>query len=189
MARRHGVTTNTEKRLVVDSGAVYKNYGEAGEALLGATRGGNVFTVEQEIREMPVDGAKGMVKGFRRITKVNAIIVANFVEMSKEILQLCLVGSDIADYPSTPGKTHDQITRALEIALGDYLTNIAIVGEVTGNDTYPVVCIIKNALGDGNCEIAHTDNDESVLGITFKAHFDSADLDDEPWEIRFPTIA
>ena len=75
MSRKHGVTTNTYKKLVIDSGAVYKNYGESGEALLGATRGGNTFTIEQEIRNMEVDGAKGSVKGFRRITAVNCIIV------------------------------------------------------------------------------------------------------------------
>ena len=189
MARQHGVTTDTYKNLVIDSGAVYKNYGEAGEALLGATRGGNTFTVEQEVRNMEVDGAKGPVKGFRRITNVTASITANFVEFSKEVLNLAMVGSDIADYPDTPSKTHDQITRALEIAIGDYLTNIAIVGEVTGNSTYPCVAIIKNVIADGNLEISHAPNDESVVAVTFKAHFDSGDLDDEPWEVRYPTIS
>ncbi len=188
MARQHGVTTNTYKKLVLDSGAVYKNYGESGEALLGATRGGNTFTIEQDIREMPVDGAKGKVKGMRRIIAVNPVIVANFVEISKEVLALALPGSSTADYPDTPSKTHDQITRALEIALGDYATNIAIVGEVSGNDTYPCVCLIKNVIAGENLELGMAPNDEAVQAVTFQAHFDSADLDAEPWAIRWPEI-
>ena len=48
MARYHGVTTETVKRLFVDAGAVYVNYDEPDERLLGATRGGNTFTIEQE---------------------------------------------------------------------------------------------------------------------------------------------
>jgi len=41
-----GVTTNTVKRFFVDAGAVYLNYGVEGEEkLLGATKGGNVFTI------------------------------------------------------------------------------------------------------------------------------------------------
>lgn len=190
MARRHGVTTDTYKKLIIDSGAIYKNYGEGGEALLGATRGGNTFTIETEYRIMEVDGAKGPVKGMRRITGVVVSIVANFLEISPTVLNLALPGSAVADYPVAPAdKTHDSVTRALAIAIGDYYTNVAIVGEVTGNATHPIVCLISNVIADGNLEIAHTDNDEGVIPVTFKAHFDTSDLDTEPWEIRFPTIA
>ena len=37
MARYHGVTTETVKRLFVDAGAVYLNYDETDERLLGAS--------------------------------------------------------------------------------------------------------------------------------------------------------
>lgn len=187
MARQHGITSNTYKRFIIDSGAVYKNYDESGEALLGATRGGNTFTMEQEIRDMPVDGAKGRVKGHNRITRVNAIIVANFLEVSADILNLAFPGSSVADFGSP--KTHDQVTRSLAIALSDYVTNIAIIGEVTGGAANANGIIIDNALVTENIEVGHVDNDESVLSLTFTAHFDPADLDTEPWRFRFPVIA
>ncbi|MCO4819783.1 MAG: hypothetical protein KC517_09175 [Bacteroidetes bacterium] len=188
--RQHGVTSDTYKKFYIDSGAVYKNYGESGELLLGATRGGNTFVIEQEIRDMPVDGARGKVVGGDRITNINAIITANFIEMSSVLMQLALPGSAVADYPVAPAsKTHDSITRALDIALTDYATNIAIVGEVTGNDTVGGVVILSNGLSDGNFELGFTDKDESVLAITFGARFDPSDLDTEPWEIRHPVIA
>jgi hypothetical protein len=189
MPRQYGITSNTYKKFIVDSGAAYLNYGEAGQTVLGATRGGSTFTIETEYRDMPVDGAKGAVKGGRRITMVNATLTVNLLELSATFMAKALPGSTVADYPATIGKTHDKITRGLAIALTDYATNVALVGEVTGNDTNPAVFLVKNALADGNFEIAMTDGEEPVLAITFKAHFDPSSMDTEPWEIRFPTIA
>jgi hypothetical protein len=187
MARQHGVTDWTTKRFVIDSGAVYKNYGETDQVLLGATRGGNTFTIEQEIRDMPVDGAKGPMMGARRIIKVTAKLTANFVEISPDILQLALPGSSAADYPDT-GSTHTEITRALQLSLADYSTNITLVGEVSGVDGKYIECGILNALADGNLEMAMADGDEAAPSITFTAHFDPTDLDTEPWFIRFPDV-
>jgi len=187
MARKHGVTANTYKKFIVDSGAVYLNYGESDESLFGATRGGTSFVIETEYRDMPVDGAKGPVKGSRRITAVNAILTANFVELSSALLSRILPGSAVADYGSP--KTHDEITRALAIALTDYATNVALVGEVTGNSTDAAEFIIDNALVDGNFELGLTDGEEPVLAAQFKGHFDPASMDAEPWTIRFPEIA
>jgi hypothetical protein len=183
MARRHGIVSDTYDRIVVDSGAVYKNYDETGEMLLGATRGGNTFTIETEYKVMEVDGARGPVKGGRRITNVTARIVANIVELSEDIFRLALPGSSAA--ATTPAPGQDGITRSLQISASDYCTNIAIVGDVSGSDE-PIICIIKNGLGDGNLEVSFVDKDESVVAVTFTGHFTPDDLDTEPWEIRYP---
>ena len=187
MARKHGITANTYKKLIVDSGACYLNYGESDESLLGATRGGSSFVIETEYRDMPVDGAKGPVKGGRRITSVNATLTVNFLEHSAALMSRVLSGSSIADYGSP--KTHDEITRALQIALTDYAANVALVGEVTGDSVNAAEFIIENALADGNFELAFADADEPVLSAAFKAHFDPSSMDAEPWTIRFPEIS
>ncbi len=187
MARQHGINSSTYDEFIIDSGKLYLNYGESGEAALGATRGGSTFAINTEYKDMLVDGAKGPTKGGRRITKVEAILTVNMVEFNSTVLSKALSGSDVADYPSTPAKTHDKITRALQLASTDYLTNVAIVGEVSGKTATYFVGIIKNALADGNLEISLVDNDESVLSIQFKAHFDPSAMDTEPWEIRWPT--
>ena len=62
MARKYGITENTYKKLIVDSGAVYLNYGEAGETLLGATRGGNTFTIETEYRDISSKGSDDWIR-------------------------------------------------------------------------------------------------------------------------------
>ena len=185
--KTHGITTETVKRLFLDAGAVYLNYGETEERLLGATNDGNTFTIEQDIREIEVDGARGPVKGLRRIIEVRAQVVANLLEMTADNLKTALAGSTMEDYPDGEEKTHDKISRKLTIADTDYIGNVALVGEISGSQE-PVICIIKNALVDGNFSIDTADKEEAGLEVTFTGHFDPADMDDEPWEIRFPVI-
>lgn len=182
----HGITTETVHRFLVDAGAVYVNLGEPDERLLGATRGGNAFVVEQDVREIPIDGAKGPVKGARRVIEVRARITANLIEMTAENFRLALAGADRANYPPLPApKTHDEITRSREVAADDYLTNVALVGRIAGQGQ-PFIGIIHNALADANLEITTSDRDEAGLQVRFTAHFDPAELEREPWAIRFP---
>lgn len=188
MARQHGINSSSYKEFIIDGGKLFFNYGEAGELAMGATRGGSTFAINTEYKDMPVDGAKGPVKGGRRITKVEAVLTVNMIEFNAALLAKALPGSAQADYPSTPAKTHDKITRSLTLALTDYITNVAIVGEVTGVSDKYFVGILKNVIADGNLEISFVDNDESVLSLQFKAHFDPAAIDTEPWEIRWPVI-
>lgn len=133
---------------------------------------------------MEVDGAKGPVKGGRRITKVVAKMEVNFIEITPALITLALPGSTTTEEPSV-APTHAEIKRALQLAAANYQDSIALLGEVSGSDR-PIVCILQNVLADGNFEIAATDNEESVLKIQFTAHFTPEDLDSEPWIVRFP---
>ena len=188
MARKHGVTSTTYTRFVIDSGAVYKNFGEAGETLLGATRGGNSFKIESEQRVMEADGARGRVKGGIRVVNFAASITCNFIELKRDLWPLMLPGVTVADYPATVGKTHDKYTRTADIASTDYVTNIAIVGNSTYSATNYVVVKLFNALSDGNLELAFTDKNEAAPAVTFMAHFDPSTLDTDPFEILCPII-
>ena len=188
MSRRHGINSNgpTYDRLVIDAGEVrigFNTVADPGD-ILAATRGGSTFTVETEYREMPVDGAKGPVKGGRRITKVTAKMVLNIVEWSGDLINKALPGSTVANHPSNK-PTHDKITRALQILAADYIDSVAILGEVSGS-AQPVVCVLRNALNTGNFEVGLVDNEESVAKLELTAHFDPDALDTEPWEIYYP---
>lgn len=187
--KTHGITRETVKNFIIDAGAVYyfsdEDYNTPENwKIMGATRGGNSFTIEQEIRAMEVDGAMGKVKGMDRIINVIPTIVANFIEMSPDQFLRALPGASAVDFPNEDS-THRKITRALEIALSDYIDNIALVGRVNGS-TQPFIGIIKNGLAEGNMEITTTHKDESVLAITFQGRFDPDALEEEPWEILYP---
>ncbi len=184
MSRYHGITENTYKRFVIDSGAVRRGYvSEADRGdLIGATRGGSTFTIEQEIREMPVDGAKGPVKGGRRITRVNVKLVANFIEWSTDMLLSMLPGST-----ESLSTDHDEITRDLQLSDSDYLSNVVIIGEVSDSSAAgPAILMVRNAIVDSSFEAALVDADETGLSVTFTGHFTTTDLDTEPWKILWP---
>lgn len=157
--------------------------------LLGATRGGNTFTIETEYKDIGFDGQRGPTKGARRITNVNAKMAVNLLEITTDVIKMALPGSSSVAYPASPGTaTHDQITRALQLALTDYKQNVTLIGTV-GDLTQPIILQIKNPIVDGNFELAATDKEEAVLALQFTGHFDPSDLDTEPWEIRRPLEA
>lgn len=187
MARQHGVTASTMTRFIIDAGAVYANYTVGvGGTLLGATRGGSSFKIETDIREMEVDGARGLVKGGSRIVGVTASITANFLELSDALLLYMNPAATSSDYG--PG-THDLMIRDADIATSDYITNIAIIGNSTHSATNYLMIILENALADGNFEVGMVDKEESVIPVTFTARFLPTDLETEPWKVYNPIIA
>ena len=188
MARRHGVTSQTIERILLGPGAVFKDYDVATGTgtLLGATRGGNVFTVTRTTRRMEIDGAKGPVKGLSRIVEDYATLQTNLIEITKDTLIDALGGATATDFPDTTGQTHDLIVPPAEFEVSAYVDNIAIVAEMKGK-TNPAVVLIKNALGDQGLTFTFpSDDDELVLQVTFTAHYDPDDLDTPPYEIYLP---
>lgn len=188
MARHHGITGDTYKRLIIDSGAVYTGFTGFSSlgTLLGATRGGNQLTLEQEIRDMEIDGARGPVIGSRRIVMLKASLTVNFIEHTLANLKRALVGSSSATFEVD----WDAITRGLVIADTDFLSDVTILGEISG-ETNAMAIKLDNVIADGNFELSFTDKEEGVIAVTFTAHFDPDDLeagtDTEPWTIYRPT--
>lgn len=182
----HGVTTSTVDRFFIDAGAVYLNYGLGDERPLGATRGGSTFAIEQEVKEMEIDGLPGPLKGARRFTSRLARLETNLLELGVENLMLALPGS-----AQSALTNHTKIIRARNLLTSDYITNVALVGEVLGR-TNRGIFIVKNVISVDNLELGTSDDDESVLTLNLTAHFNAADLGstgqaEEPWEIRWPT--
>ena len=185
---KHGITTTTVDRLTINAGALWKNLFEASEELIGATSGGNTFVVEQEIKIIEIDGAKGPLKGARRVTESVARITANIIEHTTENVLMALAGADATDWFEAPDATatHDKIKRTRNIIDSDYVKNIGIVGETS--DGKDVIIIIENALADGGFELAWEDKEEGILETQFTAHYDPANINSEPWAIYYPKL-
>ena len=189
--KRHGITSETYENFIIDAGAVYAFDDETDvedltdNDILGATRDGNSFTIEQEYREMEVDGAKGPVKGGKRLINVVVQMTVNLVQMSTENFLKALPGATAEDYPGTE-PTHDLIQRQLNDCLSsEYIDNLALVGSVHCNDE-PIICVLKNGLHDDNFELETSEEDEATLELTFTGHFDPEVMEEEPWEIYYP---
>jgi hypothetical protein len=61
------------------------------------------------------------------------------------------------------------------------------VGELSNGDS--VIVILYNALNDDEVSVAQEDREEATLPVTFTAHYDPAEMNVEPWEVRFITTA
>jgi hypothetical protein len=188
MSRPIGFSEGTYRKFLIDAGDIrvdYVNDADPG-TLLCATRGGNVFTIEQEIRQMPVDGAHGHIKGDKRIISVTAKLKCNCVEHSPEMWLKALPGA-----VTTEDTEYIELSRNADISSADYIGNLAIRGVITGSgiDGEYAVLMIKNALCIGNFEASMVDKDEAVITLEFTGHYDPANLDAEPWLMRYPSSA
>jgi len=199
--RQTGLTKDTAKRLVLDAGVIYLNWGSTDpqkpQTKLGACRGGNTFTVETEWRDVPVDGVDGPIAGLRRPISVNVSLTANLIEISKDLLKLAVPGADYgagAPAQTGPGQTvagemQYTIRRVMDKAFPDFdYGDVAIVSKYSGTTT-PVICVIKNAMANSSLEMNFANQDEAVLAITFTGMFDPENIDVEPWEIIMPERA
>ena len=178
-----GFTPNTPDNLLIDAGAIYKNYGLANEALIGATSGGNEFTIAVKTRDVKVDGLKGTVKGLTRIISTDVTLKANMLELTTDILKMALMG--VVDTTLNAG--YDTITGKTEILLTDYIDNIAIVGKLSGS-LKPVVIILKNALSSDGIKFSSKDSADNILPITFTGSIDPNFPLVSPYEIRYPQL-
>lgn len=180
-----GLRTESVDHLIVDAGAVYVNLDETDERLLGATRGGSTFRIEQDVREIEVDGSPGPLKGARRVVEVRPQLTTNLLEMTMENLLMAIPGAEATPIPDATATTGHSIRRRRNIRGIDYIKNIGIVGTKQGSGE-PVILKIYNAMQDDNFELGTEDKDESVLELTFTGHFDPGDMSVEPWEIIYP---
>lgn len=196
MRGRNGITKETHKHILLDTGRIYANYGLANQRPLGATSGGNTFTITADIRDMSedIDGSRGKTKGFRRVVREDATMAVNLFEITKENIKLAIAGAveKATDSKGATGTTHTEITRG-EITNENYLENLAYVGRISGSKE-PIVILIKNALSDEDFEIGNEDKTEGVLAVTMSAHWDTPESDEEyttdtpPWAIRYPNL-
>lgn len=176
-----GINTETPNRIVLDAGALYRDYGEAGQDLIGATRGGAVFTVEKEDRNIEVDGGgRGPIKNLIRNIMYVARLEAELLEMSFQTFLDLTRGTAVSD------GTHFTVTPSVDIADADFYTNISLVAEVKGSGD-PIVLKLLDALHKGEWSITTEDQNEGVLPVRFEAHYDPADLSAVPFRILVPT--
>ena len=137
MGIKSGLNVDTPGRIFVDAGAVYLNYGLPSERLLGATRGGNEFNLNREIRDIEVDGVRGSVKGLRRRTVCRPQITCNLIELSLDNLLKAIAGANSAE------------TKATAVVDAEYLgVGSAAIDEFTV-EHYPIVAKSEKVYIDG----------------------------------------
>lgn len=178
-----GFTNVSADKFIIDAGAVYLNTtftagAFTGGTLLGATSGGNEFVVQQEVRQIEVDGAKGRTKGLQVITFQNPVLTVNLKEMSASNLSKALTGGSI----DTADTVYDIITSKGSIATADYISNVTLVGKLT--DGRQVIIVVENVLSIEGLDMKFEDNNEVVIPVAFGGHYDETGK--APFKIYFP---
>ncbi|WP_423408020.1 hypothetical protein AABM38_20460 [Heyndrickxia sp. MSNUG] len=186
-----GYTSNSPLHYLLDAGAIYKNVvydeltGDFTGDLLGATSGGNEFSLAQETRTIEVDGLKGSGKGNTVIDSESPELVVNLKELTAANLALAIAGGVV----DTSDTNYDIITTKGKIELTDYLDNIAFVGRISGSSD-PIVIVIDNALSVEGLSISTKDKDEAVVPVRFRGHYgaDNVELGSAPFRIYMPKV-
>ncbi|MFX3677349.1 hypothetical protein ACJBXH_05885 [Streptococcus suis] len=193
--KKTGYTKNTPKSYIVNAGAVYKNLTWNTETqkwegeLFGATSGGNKLTIEQNYRQIEVDGVFTAAVGQKVLESQGAKLEINAKELTAENIRMAINGViERGDGQKVPA-TSKVITAKGELKKTDYITNLGLVGNLSGTNE-PIIVILDNALCVSGLEFETKDNDEAVITMTFEAHANEEQIDDLtlPCRIIYPTV-
>lgn len=192
MARITGINANTPKHLLLDAGAIIKNYTLSSDVatnmanVIGATEGGATFAAVPTVHNVVLDGAPTHTKGLERIDEWVVTLSATLKEHTADSIKLALGAATSASATNPTGYT--QITGKGDFETADYMSNIAWVGRISGSDK-PVIIVLKDALSLNGFNLSATDKAEGGVSLVITAHYDPADLDEIPFDIYYPTIS
>lgn len=181
-----GFNPKTKNHLLLDAGALYKNFNLPDQARIGATSGGNELDIKLKIRQIKVDGVKAAnAKGLEVIDDITTTLKCKFLEVTEETLKSAL----IADVDTASDSNYDIITGKTIIEDSDYIKNIAWVGTISGKPSKPIIIVIDNALCLDGLQLKAEDSKDNVLDVTFTAHADPTKPQDLPYHIYYPKLA
>lgn len=149
--------------VLLGEGTTYINYGEAGEAIIGATQGGSKFEIEKKTINVKVDGAYGDIKGLKRIDVFIPKLIINFLKLNYTTL-----GYGVPSTVTTTS-TYKEFAFRLNIEATDILKNVAFIGQK--HDGKACKIIVENCLNDGNIALAFKEKVEVVSEMQFTGHY------------------
>lgn len=187
--KKHGITTETIKKMVLGAGVIYKNLkyadGEWSGTVLGATSGGIKFNWEATWLDIEVDGATVLVKGVSK-QKVgeSASLEGQMTELTEDILVTALhleeATSDDSNYTKYISK--ENVTEE-----DDYLDNVAYVGTLSNGQN--IIIILPNAICTEAFELETKNAEQTTFSVKFEC---TADLENDTLnkldiELYYPT--
>ncbi|MFA1821157.1 Rho termination factor N-terminal domain-containing protein [Virgibacillus oceani] len=194
--KANGYRKETAENLLLDAGAIYANLAfdqdgfleldedglPSGEPL-GATNGGNEFTVEVEWYQPEMDGVRTSVKGLDFQSAHNAQLVTNLKEYTIDNLKRAIATADV----DKENPQYDVIKPRTYVEDTDYIENIAYIGRLSGK-TKPVIILLENAISIEGISASYEDEGDNTLPITFRASANAEDAGDHPgYKIMYPS--
>lgn len=173
--KKHGITSETIKKMILGAGTIYKNlkYTDGGwtGTVLGATSGGLKFHYEAQWLDIDIDGATVLVKGVSK-QKIgeSATLEGQMTEVTEGILihALHLTESDSEDPDYVRYVTKSNVDE------DDYLENIAYVGALS--DGRRIIIILPNAICTEAFELDTKNAEQATFAVKYEC---TADLMNE----------
>lgn len=194
-----GYNSKTPDKLLLDAGAVFKNFivgtdtyasAKAAGKCLGATQKGSEFSAVPQIRRMEIDGVHTRTKGDTLIDGWDVYLKTTLVEMTAQTLKLALGVGDSAASSTATG--YDEITARDTIKDEDYVTNITFIGNILGEDD-PIIIQVFNGFHEGGLTITNEDKNNAAVECQFYGYLDPSVYDSvenpiaPPFKIYRPT--
>ena len=184
-----GITADTPKNIMLGAGTIHKGFKlEDGTwnfeaSLIGATSGGSKLEIKPEFTDIEVDGKLVKTKGLTVKTGETATLEVNFIEMTPELLTMCVIGDETS---STEYTGYQEITSRARIQESDYVEDLAYVGKKT--DGTPIIIIFKQAICTSGLSVEGKNKEAGTFTGTFECVADtSPECDTLPWKILYPT--
>ncbi|MCF0106693.1 MAG: hypothetical protein HUJ98_01000 [Bacteroidaceae bacterium] len=184
-----GITADTPKNIMLGAGTIHKGFKLEGgqwnfeESLIGATSGGSKLEIKPEFTDIEVDGALVKTKGLTVKTGETATMEVNFVEMTPELLKMCVIGDETT---STEYTGYKEIKSRARIQTSDYVEKLAYVGKKT--DGTPIIIIFDFAICTSGLSVEGKNKEAGTFTGTFECVADTTpECDTLPWHILYPT--
>lgn len=173
-----GYNAKTPDKLLLDAGAIFKNFdpstdtyasAKAAGKCLGATQKGSEFSAAPSIRRMEIDGVHTRTKGDTLIDGWDVYLKTTLVEITTDNLKLALGVGDSAASSDATG--YDEITGRDTILDSDYVDNITYIGNILGEDK-PIMIQVFNAFHEGGLTITNEDKNNASVECQFYGYND-----------------
>jgi len=172
------VSSTTVSRLVFGAGTV-----TVGGTDLGATDGGTVFRIEQEVYEPHFDGIYGPMKGSLHRTRLVAYLETTVQEFKTDTLAIAIPG--LTSTPAAGGTSEELSDGVIAcIAAAEY-QDVIWTGEDCDGDA--IVITLEDAICTENMEVTFQDTEEAKIRLTFMATYDPSDPGHIPFNVVVAT--
>lgn len=171
------ITQEQIEDIQIDYGILYENFGEVGENLLGATRGGGSFDVKAKYREIEFDGRKGSTKGMKVLEELDASLSVTLINTSIDTMHLAMpfltrVGNVLTAKSSAVGV----------VPVSAYRKNLTMFAKLISG-LYKKITLY-NPMNQKDFSLAAKPKGEGEIGFDFAANWDPTDDTADLYDIQ-----
>lgn len=166
------------KKVQIDHGIIYLDYGESSARRFALTRGGGEFKATANIRDIPFDGCIGKTKGMQVIDETGATLKVTLLGMTQENIALALPGVKL------DGEGEKKQVKAPKVGIiknESYLKNVTMFCKTLDGEYKKIM--IFNPMSEGELSVKTQQKAEGELEIEFVAHHTTEDLTDEDYDL------